>query len=770
MDSAPPMILPAEFEAMLAQGRIAQAAGRVEQAGQVFRAILEAHPDHPETLHRLGAACHAMGQSDEAIALMARSIALAPEISALHYNFGTILHGLDRLDEAETAFRRALELEPGKPEIWFNLGGVLLGLKRWGEAEQAMRAALAQSPADPQGWLALARALTGQTRHAAAIEACHRALAITEGAEEGWIGLGDALAAAREPDMAAEAYREVLHRNPDHPVALLAYGEALSGLGRLGEAEQALARAAMQAPDSPAPLQSLGVVLQQQGRLENAAGAFAAAHHLAPDRPAPLVNLGNVFEELGQLDDAAEAYRAALAIDPELSAAEAPLVHVLQRLCDWTEKFRETRILHALRTGRAAPPPFQFLMLDSTPEQQRHCAETHIRRHFPNAAPGPRLKSRPAKLVIGYLSGDFHDHATAHLMAELLECHDRDRFTIMAFSHGPDDGSPMRHRLVHGVDRFIDIARASHDDAAGAVRDQGVHILVDLKGHTRGNRLGVMARRPAPIQAHYLGYPGTIGAPFIDYLIADSVVVPPGDDGFYSEALVRLPFSYQVNDRNRPMPLFVPERAEQGLPPEGPVLACFNNLYKLGPAVFDVWCGLLRDFPAATLWLLETNPQAAENLRGEAKARGIGAERLVFSPIVSQADHLDRLALADLFLDTLPCNAHTTASDALWAGVPVLTCLGQSFTGRVAASLVQALGLGEDLAMPDLDSYDKQARALLADPARLAGLKERLIAGRHDAPLWDTPRFTKTLEAAYQRMMERHLTGAPPQSFTLDGM
>jgi predicted O-linked N-acetylglucosamine transferase (SPINDLY family) len=363
------------------------------------------------------------------------------------------------------------------------------------------------------------------------------------------------------------------------------------------------------------------------------------------------------------------------------------------------------------------------------------------------------------------VSSDFYAHATAYLIAELIERHDRDRFEIHGYSYGPDSGGAMRARLVSAFDRFTDIDALSHRDAAARIRADDIDILVDLKGHTHRARPKILAFRPAPVHVNYLGFPGTMGAPFIDYIVADDFIVPRDRQTLYAEKLAYLPGCYQPNDTRREIAA-APSRAACGLPAQGFVFCSFNNSFKITPAFFAIWMRLLRQVPGSVLWLLESNVLVRRNLSAAAVAAGIDPERLVFAPLLPHGQHLARHRHADLFLDTLPCNAHTTASDALWAGLPVLTCVGETFAGRVAGSIVRAAGLSELVASSSRD-YEALALALAREPARLADIRSRLGAGRANLPLFDTAKRTHDLEALYARMAEIWRSGQPAAPITL---
>ena len=374
-----------------------------------------------------------------------------------------------------------------------------------------------------------------------------------------------------------------------------------------------------------------------------------------------------------------------------------------------------------------------------------------------------------SRIRVGYLSSDFHGHPVAYLTAEIFELHDRGRFEVFLFSYGPDDCSAMRRRLAAGCDRFIDLAPLSDDEAAMRIRDERIHIVVDLKGYTADDRPRIAAARPAPIQVNWLGYPGTMGADWIDYVIADSCVIPPEHDGDYSETVVRLPHCYQPNDRKRPSGAGSLTRSACGLSEDSLVFCCFNQSYKIEPRVFAIWMRLLDACPQSVIWLLEENRWVKDNLRKAAFDRGIAPERLVFAPVRPLAEHLARYALADLALDTFPYTSHTTGSDALWAGCPLVTIAGETFASRVAASLLVNVGLGQLIAS-SFAEYETLALALARDRPRLDALRRHLRDERARAPLFDSPQFTRDLEAAYRRMWAHFVAGDPPQSFAVAAM
>ena len=466
--------------------------------------------------------------------------------------------------------------------------------------------------------------------------------------------------------------------------------------------------------------------------------------------------------------ESTQCFRTATELDQGAIRALALslIVHESRQACDWSMLAADTQaLLEAAagddpETGRLLSP-FALLAIEATPAQQLRLGMRRSRGLtegvVPFAPAGPR---RPGPIRIGYLSADFYQHATAVLMAELLEHRDRVRFETYLYSHSPTDGSAIEGRIRSACEHFVDVNGMSNRAAAQRIRDDGIDILVDLKGHTRDSRFELMAYRPAPVQACYLGYPASTGADFIDYFIGDPITTPLAHAPQYSERLAQLPDCYQPNDSARPLPP-CPTRAELGLPEDAVVLCCFNQAYKVSPRMLDLWARILEGAPRAVLWMLAWNPHAKANLLRELLARGVASERVFFAPKRELADHIARLRAADLFLDTWPCNAHTTASEALWAGVPVLTVPGATFASRVAASLVNACGLA-DLACPDEAQYVEMACALANEPETLAGLKCHLNLNRYDLPLFNAKRLGRALDALYTRMHERQLAGLGP--------
>jgi protein O-GlcNAc transferase len=578
---------------------------------------------------------------------------------------------------------------------------------------------------------------------------------------------GNILMGLGRPSESILSYDNAARLAPGFAEPLYNRGNALRALQRHADAIASYDRALALRPGYVEALNNRGDTLLQLQRYDEAVLSFDRALALNPRYAEALNNRGSAMRQLKRYEDAAESYGKLAAIYPDFDYALGNLFDCRLHCCDWAHYGQESaRITQAVSAGKKADIPFRFLAFSQSPAAQLQCARTFVAdRYRASATPlwtGERYSHE--RIRVAYLSADFHNHATAYLMAELFETHDRQRFETTAISFGPDSEDEMRGRLRRSFDHFIEVRANADAEVANMLRQREIDIAVDLKGHTTYGRTGILAHRPAPIQVSYLGYPGSMGAPYVDYIVADGFVISEADEKFYDEKIVYLPDSYQVNDSKRAIAETTPGRVEAGLPEKGFVFCCFNNSYKIAPDTFDIWMRLLNKVEGGVLWLLAENSSVTRNLRAEAERRGVSPERLVFAAKVKLDQHLARHRLADLFLDTLPYNAHTTASDALWTGLPVLTCAGSTFAGRVAASLLHAVGLPE-LVTRDLHEYEELALKLAQSPAMLSEIAARLTTNRATAPLFDTHRFRRHLESAYITMWERYQRGEPAAAF-----
>ena len=606
-------------------------------------------------------------------------------------------------------------------------------------------------------------------RYDEALRLLRRAVQLNPGSAEAHLDLGKVLTSLNRPEEALPGYDAALAISPGMVEALVLRGNVLLGMGRHADALASYDRALAAAPDHAEALNHRGIALHQLGRDEEALVSYGKALALVPGYADAFNNRGNALRDLRRYEDAVGDFERVLHLWPDYEYAVGALAGLRMQCCDWRTRNEDSaRVIAEVRAGKRSVAPFTFLGISDSARDQFLCSRICARDRFP-ASPSPLCagaRYRHDRIRLAYVSSDLGDHATAYLMAGLFERHDRARFETTAVSLGPDTPGEMRSRLKAAFERFVDMRHNSDREIAGLLRELEIDIAVDLKGFTQDGRTGIFALRPAPVQVNYLGYAGTLGVDYMDYIVADRFVIPAEHHAHYTEKVVYLPDSYQVNDSRRRIAERTPGRAEAGLPEHGFVFCSFNNSYKITPAFFDVWMRLLRRVEGSVLWLLGDNAAVTRNLRREAAARGISPHRLVFADRAAIDDHLARHRLADLFLDTLPYNAHTTASDALWAGVPVLTCLGTTFAGRVAAGLLNAVGLPE-LITHSLIEYEALAFRLATDGAMRADLKAKLARNRVACPLFDTDRFRRHLEAAYVIMWERCQRGEPPASFAV---
>jgi predicted O-linked N-acetylglucosamine transferase (SPINDLY family) len=672
---------------------------------------------------------------NEIVRVLREAAARAPEAPDVHFNLGNALAGRGELDQARACYEKVLALQPNHVAAHCNLGNVLKALGRLGEALASYDHALGIDPNSAEAHFNRGNTLKDMKRLEEAVASYDAAIAIRPDLAAAHSNRGIALLSLNRSEEALASHERAIRLSPEHGPAHSNRGNALSALGRLDEALASYDRALAIKPDFAEALYNRGDALLKLKRAEEAARAFARLLELAPDVP----------------------------------FAKGRLLHSKMLCCDWEglTGLAET-IENDIRAGRKSAEPFGHLAISRSAPALRRCAEIYAAEKYPPA--NIRLWNgecyRNDRIRLGYVSGQFYAHALSILMAELLERHDRDRFELFAFDNSRDDASGIRGRIKRAFDEMVDISRLGDWQVAAAIRQRKIDILVNVDGYTAGASPGIFSFRPCPVQVNYLGFPGTIGASYVDYIIADRQVIPPSEEACYTEKIVYLPDSYQVNDSKRRIGERAPSRAEAGLPDNGFVFCCFNRNYKITPDIFGVWMRLLSKVTGSVLWLLEDNAAASRNLRREARSRGVEPGRLIFAPRMKLAEHLARHTLANLFLDTLPYNAHTTGSDALWAGLPLITCQGTTFPGRVSSSLLNAVGLPE-LITRSLGEYEARALELAGDPGALAEIRAKLVRNRATCPLFDTDRFRRHIEAAYVTMWQRTERGERPTSFAV---
>ena len=653
------------------------------------------------------------------------------------------LHRAGRLDEAEALYRRALEAQPRNAHALHLLGVILYQKGRAAEAVRLLLEAVALAPmrADFFNHLGMARKASGRLDEA--IAAYRQSTALNPAYAEAHYNLGNALQEGQRFEDAVASYRRVLEIVPEHAETLNNLGNALTELGRDGAAQ-----------------------------------CFERAVAANPRYPEALANLAATRVEAGDIADAIRRYEEAVEIDPLYAAAAAPLLHQYQFACAWDDydalaPHVDSLTRRAVARGEMpAESPFQNVARAIDPALNLAVARLRsadiARRARLSGATFPMAgRRRPRqRLTVGYLSNDMRNHPIAHLCVGMYGLHDRSKVRVHCYSTGLDDGSHWRRKVVADCDSFVDIRGRSAVEAARRIHDDEVDILVDLMGYTKGHNLGLCALRPAPVQVAWLGFPGTMGADFFDYATVDRIVVPPDQAAFHSETLAYVCHCYQINDNAEPVSDTRPTRAEQGLPETGTVFCSFNQSYKYDRVMFGAWMKILAEVPGSVLWLMKVNDLAQPNLTREAASHRIDPARLIFSASIPKPDHMARLALADLALDTRIYGGHTSSSDALRAGVPVVTLQGGHFASRVASSILAAVNLPE-LVTHRLDDYTALAIRLGRDGREIARLKAALAAGRATAPLFDTTGFVRGLEELYRQMWERYEKGQTPRTLAI---
>lgn len=726
--------------------------GRRGEAEARLKKILAQNPHHADANHLFGIIAGQRGHFNQACRLIGRAISTRPK-AAYWNDLAAALWQAGRLEEAVDAYDRVLDRHPNQAGLHRNRADILSSLSQFDEALESYEQAIRLNPGDAVTWNNKAITLNSMGLYEQALLAYQRALQLTPQYAGAHYNRGITLATLQRLDDALAAYEQAILYNPVFANAIYNRGILLESVNDPEAALSAYDRAIDINPYHAEAHNNRGNSLRKLGRIEEAIAAYDMAIQLKPEHAEAHNNRANILRGLDRFPEAIEGYCRAMTIDPDHLYAFSNYVDSKLRICEWTDLAEiQKQIENRINNGQSVDP-FLALYCNTTAQQQLVCAKRFIDTLFPEPLP-PLWQGemyRHERIRLAYLSSDFHNHATAYLMIELLENHNRDKFEITAISFGPDDHSGYHYRLQQAFDRFLDVNGKDDAEVARLINTLEIDIAIDLKGNTQGSRPGILAHRPAPVQVNYLGYPATMGADFIDYIIVDPVTVPASEQVNFSEQLSHLPDCYQANDSGRVIAERTPMRAECGLPEEGFVFCSFNNNIKITPRFFDIWMRLLDTIPGSVLWLLEDNGFVKANLRMEALARGVSPDRLVFAPRMTIEEHLARQRLADLFLDTLPFNAHTTASDALWAGLPVLTCTGITFAGRVASSLLKAVGLPE-LVTETSEDYEALAKRLATTPAYLKELRTRLEKNRQSTPLLDSDRFRKNIEAAYLQM------------------
>jgi protein O-GlcNAc transferase len=723
-----------QLQEMLQKAIQAFQSGNFDSADLTLKRVLQVDSKNLPALHILGLIKASQSNYKEAADYLARAARIHPSDASIQYNLAKALADFGNDKDALIHHKKAVALAPNNPEAWLSYGKTASNLGRYQDALVCYDNSLGLKPDYAEAALNKGATLKELKRYEEAITFADQALAINPNLAGAWTNKGVALKELKRFDEAIAHYDHALSLKPDYHEAWTNKGTTLHALKRFDEA----------------------------------IAHYDHALSLKPDYHEAWTNKGITLHELKRFDEAIAHYDHALSLKPDIDWVSGDLLHTKMKICSWSGLAEALEdISKKVVANEKVVNPFALLALSDDALLHKKSAEIYIQDRYPfNPILGPILKRQESqKICVGYFSADFNNHAVSILTAELYELHDRNNFEIIAFSFGADDKSLMRSRLSKAFNQFIDVSNMPDSDVATLSRNLQLDIAVDLGGFTTDGRTGIFSYRAAPIQMGYIGYLGTMGADYYDYLLADKTVLPENLQKFYSEKIIYLS-SYQVNDRERIISDKQFTRQELGLPETGFVFCCFNNNYKILPSTFDSWMRILNAVENSVLFLYVDNEQAHANLLNEARLRGVDAARLVFGGRIPVEEYLARYRVCDLFLDTFPYNAGTTASDALWAGLPVLTLMGQSFASRMAASLLNATGLSELITVTQ-EEYEALAIGLAKNPQKLSGIKFKLADNRLTTPLFDTPLFTKDLEAAYIKMMDRYRDDLQPDHISI---
>jgi predicted O-linked N-acetylglucosamine transferase (SPINDLY family) len=721
------------------------------------------HPNDASIQYNLAKALADSGNNKDAIAHHKKAVALAANNPEAWLNYGKSASNLGRYEDALVWFGKALSLKPDYAEALLNKGAILKVLKKLEEAIALAEQALSINPNLVEAWSNKGGALKELKRFDEAVIHYDKAISLKPDYHEAWSNKGVTLHELKRFDEAIAHYDKALSLKSDYAEAWSNKGATLHELKRYDEAIAHYDKAISLKPDYHETWSNKGVALYELNQFDEAITHYDKALSLKPDYHEAWANKGSTLNLLKKHSESAKCFQKALELNSKDSYLLGKAHHQMMLGCDWSNYEKNiNEIFNLANEGRKGAEPFGFQGISSSEELLKKCAEIYSNDVFPPLGNLSKVSQyNHHKIRVGYLCGEFRNQATSILMTRVWELHNKSKFEIFAFDNGWDDDSDYRHRIAGAFSNIFDISRLSDLDAAKLIQHNEIDILVNLNGFFGYARQGIFSYKPAPIQVNYLGFPGTMGVKYMDYIIADKVVIPEESKIHYVEKLAYLPNSYQANDDMRTISDRKFSKAELGLPEDAFVFACFNNNYKITPTVFDSWLRILSLVQGSVLWLLADNPTAKDNLIKEAFSRGIDSSRLVFAERLPISEHLARHDLADLFLDTLPYNAHTTCSDALWVGLPVLTLMGHTFPGRVSASLLSAMGLSE-LVTHTQEEYEALAVELAMNRQKLADIKVKLAKNRLSTPLFNTPLFTKNIEAAYMKMMERYQADLEP--------
>lgn len=745
-------------------------AGFVTRAESLIKTVLNMEPKNQAALEIMGIIKGLQNKPLEAANFFKKSLKLDPNNQRLQYNLAKSYLDGKNYQDALIQHLKLVKNLPNNHDAWLNLGMTYLYLDQNKEAISTFEECLKFNQFNKQALLNTGAAYKNLREFEKAVLYAEKALSIDPSYAEAWSNKGIALKELKKNHEALQCYLNALQIDSKYLDAIINKSVLLIELRQYEEAISTLKTAISFYPESPEAWSNIGVAFKGAKNNNEALNSYEKTILLKPNFIDAHINKGLILTELKRYEEALGAYQQALQLEPEKDYLYGLIVYLKTLICDWSHYDQQlANIRGKLTQNQKVAVPFSLLALFDDEAAHLKAAQIFVADKFPqNTLLGPITKrAKDQKIRLGYFSADFRGHPVASLIAELIELHDRNQFEIIGFSMGSDDADEMRLRLKESFDQFIDVNELSDQEVAQLARDLKIDIAIDLGGYTQDCRTSIFSYRAAPIQVNYLGYPGTMGAPYMDYIIADPILIPPECQNHYSEKIIYLPHSYQANDRKRKISTAPLKRADFDLPENGFIFCCFNNSFKLTPHTLDGWCRILKAVEHSVLWLYEGHEKTRSNLIKEFIKRGVAAERLIFAKRVPPDEHLARYRLADLFLDSLPYNAHTTTSDALWAGIPVLTLIGNSFAGRVAASLLSAIGMPE-LITKSTTEYEAKAIELGCNPEKLKEIKQQLQLNRNTRPLFNTPLFTRNIESAYITIYQRYQDDVAPEHLRVD--
>ncbi len=737
---------------LLNMGNAYKGIGDLDEAIDLYRKSIAVHHDFVEGYSNLGIALKIKGDFEAAYEALLKAYKLNPNSSEILSNLGLFLQEQGDINSAIHYFNLALDINDGSYMNLFNLGSAYSDLGDQELAISLYSRSLELNPDCVEALVNVGNIFNQLGEYDRSIEYFKKAILINSESHQAFLNLGLAYNATCQFDLAIESFNNALRIKQDYAEALSNKGISYQRIGDLGSAINSYRQAISSKPNFPEAIANYAISLREQGLLDQAILNYKKAICLKPDFTDALYNLGISFQECFKFESAIRSYKKALSLSQNLSKVKAALIHCEAYVCDWSEFDKRLSWLERLGIEGDPVSPWGLLSIEDSPEKHLIRARNHFDNEFVRQSE-MIIAKRKSRIRVGFFSADFYNHATMHLAAPIFDLYDRSRFEMYIYSYGSFREDDVTKRLKDNASRFYDVRYLSDTEVVQLARQDQLDIAIDLKGYTKGTRLGMFSMRVAPVQISYLGYPGSMGTKSFDYIIADRVLIPKGHERFYSEKIIYMPYSYQCNDDKKIIANVRCLRAHWNLPEDAFVYCCFNASYKITPKEFNVWMRLLDRVENSVLWLLKTNPEVEKNLRKEAKFRGVDPSRLIFAERIKLEKHLARHQCADLFLDTFSCNAHTTASDCLWAGLPLLTFAGRSFSARVSASLLSALNLPE-LITSSIPQYEELAYTLATYPGQLIDLRARLASKLKSSELYNSVGFTRRLEIQLEKLIQ----------------